>query len=156
MAPVPDVIAQADAISGVDSCISFFAGPTRKDFYAPVNFYDVHYNDKHILGTSGGDVGDMREAIEKIASGAVRAEAMVTHVGGLNAVADTTLRLPSIPGGKKLIYCGVEMPLTAIDDFAALGEKDPLFARLAAICAANDGLWCLEAEEELLRGARPI
>ena len=48
------------------------------------------------------------------------------------------------------------MPLTAIDDFAALGEKDPLFARLAAICAANDGLWCLEAEEELLRGARPI
>lgn len=64
MAPVPAVIAQADAISSEDSCISFFAGPTRKDFFAPVNFYDVHYNDKHILGTSGGDIGDMREAIE--------------------------------------------------------------------------------------------
>lgn len=156
MAPVPAVIAQADAVSGPDACISFFAGPTRKDFFAPVNFYDVHYNDKHILGTSGGDIDDMREAIEKIAAGDIRAEVMVSHIGGLNAAADTTLRLSAIPGAKKLIYCGLDLPLTAIDDFAALGERDPMFARLHAICAANDGLWCEEAEAELLRSAKRI
>ena len=156
MAPVPAVIAQADAISSEDSCISFFAGPTRKDFFAPVNFYDVHYNDKHILGTSGGDIGDMREAIEKISSGEIRAEVMVSHIGGLNAVTDTTLRLPSIPGAKKLIYCGLDLPLTAIADFAALGESDPMFARLHRICEAHDGLWSEEAEAELLKSARKI
>ncbi len=156
MAPVPAVIAQADAISSEDSCISFFAGPTRKDFFAPVNFYDVHYNDKHILGTSGGDIGDMREAIEKISSGEIRAEVMVSHIGGLNAVTDTTLRLPSIPEAKKLIYCGLDLPLTAIADFAALGESDPMFARLHRICEAHDGLWSEEAEAELLKSARKI
>ena len=121
-----------------------------------MNFYDVHYNDKHILGTSGGDIDDMREAIEKIAAGDIRAEVMVSHIGGLNAAADTTLRLSVIPGAKKLIYCGLDLPLTAIDDFAALGERDPMFARLHAICAANDGLWCEEAEAELLRSAKRI
>ena len=29
---------------------------------------------------------------------------MVTHIGGLDAAAETTLNLPKIPGGKKLIY----------------------------------------------------
>ena len=28
----------------------------------------------------------------------------VTHIGGLDAAAETTLNLPKIPGGKKLIY----------------------------------------------------
>jgi hypothetical protein len=40
---------------------------------------------------------------------------MITHVGGLDAVIDTTLHLPDIPGGKKLIYTQISMPLTAID-----------------------------------------
>ena len=42
---------------------------------------------------------------------------MVTHIGGLNAVVDTVLNLPQIPGGKKLIYNHIDLPLTAIDDF---------------------------------------
>ncbi len=81
---------------------------------------------------------------------------MVSHIGGLNAVTDTTLRLPSIPGAKKLIYCGLDLPLTAIADFAALGESDPMFARLHRICEAHDGLWSEEAEAELLKSARKI
>ena len=50
---------------------------------------------------------------------------MITHVGGLNAVVETTLNLPKIPGGKKLIYTNINMELTAIDDFAKKGETDP-------------------------------
>ena len=71
---------------------------------------------------------------------------MVTHIGGIDAIAETTARLPQIPGGKKLTYTQFDMPLTAIEDFR---EKDPLFARLADSCEAHDGLWNAEAEKIL-------
>lgn len=75
---------------------------------------------------------------------------MITHVGGLNAVVDTTLHLPGIRGGKKLIYTQIDMPLTAIADFAKLGETDPMFKELAEITERNNGLWSAEAEKYLL------
>ena len=48
---------------------------------------------------------------------------LITHIGGLNAVPEATLNLPNIPGGKKLIYTHMEMPLTAILRFQETGEK---------------------------------
>jgi hypothetical protein len=75
---------------------------------------------------------------------------MVTHIGGLNSVAETTLTLPEIPGGKKLIYTGINMDLTAIDDFAALGKTNQHFAKLAEITSRSKGLWSTEAERYLL------
>ncbi len=33
---------------------NFFAGPTDKNFKVPFNFYNVHYNSTHVVGTSGG------------------------------------------------------------------------------------------------------
>jgi hypothetical protein len=68
----------------------------------------------------------------------------------LDAVPVATLNLPDIPGGKKLIYNHLEMPLTAITDFRKLGERDPLFRDLADICDRHGGLWSVEAEEFLL------
>ena len=65
-------------------------------------------------------------------------------------MAEATLSLPGIPGGKKLIYNHLQMPLTAISDFRKLGEKDPLFKALADICDRHNGLWSVEAEELLL------
>jgi hypothetical protein len=81
---------------------------------------------------------------------------MITHVGGLNAVVDTTLNLPKIPGGKKLIYTHVDMPLTAIADMAERGKTDPFMADLAAIIARHNGLWNAEAEKYLLEHAPAI
>ena len=75
---------------------------------------------------------------------------MITHVGGIDTAAESTLNLPSIKGGKKLIYTHINMPLTAIEDFAKLGESDPFFKELADIVAKNNGLWCPEAEKFLL------
>ncbi len=49
-----------------------------------------------------------------------------THIGGLNAAAETILRLPDLSGGKKLVYPHIEMPLTAIADFKELGVRIPL------------------------------
>ena len=43
-------------------CLNFFAGPTNPEFKAELNFYNVHYAFTHIVGTSGGNTDDMREA----------------------------------------------------------------------------------------------
>ena len=79
---------------------------------------------------------------------------MVTHIGGLTSAAETTLNLPNIPGGKKLIYTHLDFPLTAIANFAEAGKNDPLFARLDEIVKANNGLWCAEAEAYLLANVK--
>ena len=149
-APVRPVVEQAGDILGFDGCLNFFAGPTDSKFKAEFNFYNVHYASTHLVGTSGGNTNDMREAIEMMTSGKINPAAMVTHIGGLDAVVDTTLNLPNIKGGKKLIYTQIEMPLTAIADFEELGKTDPLFAKLAEITKENNGLWSAEAEKYLL------
>lgn len=155
-APVRPVVEQADAILGFDGCLNFFAGPTDSQFKAELNFFNVHYAYTHIVGTSGGNTDDMREAIEMMNSGKINPAAMITHVGGLDCVVETTLNLPNIKGGKKLIYNQISMPLTAIEDFEKLGETDETFAHLHKIIKANNGLWCGEAEKYLLANAKPL
>jgi threonine dehydrogenase-like Zn-dependent dehydrogenase len=155
-APVKSLVEQADRILGRDGCLNFFAGPTDPKFSATINFYDVHYLSHHISGTSGGNTDDMIESLEKMARGQINPAAMITHIGGLDCVADTTLHLPEIPGGKKLIYTNIAMELTALTDFEAKGQTDPLFAELAKIVAATNGLWSVAAERYLLRHAKPI
>jgi threonine dehydrogenase-like Zn-dependent dehydrogenase len=151
-APVAPVVEQADGILGFDGCLNFFAGPSDPDFKATLNFYNVHYAFTHIVGTSGGNMDDMKEALQIMSKGLDPA-GLVTHIGGINAVIDTTLDLPNIPGGKKLIYNHIEMPLTAINDFAGLGQKNPVYKKLAEICESNNGLWSVEAENVLLENA---
>lgn len=155
-APVKPVVEQGDQLLGHDGCLNFFAGPTNQQFKAEFNFYNVHYMATHIVGTSGGNTEDMKESLRLMESGRINPAAMITHIGGLNAAADTTLNLPNIPGGKKLIYTNIDLPLTAIADFEQLAAADPLFAQLAAIVKANNGLWCQQAEEYLLAHAKSI
>ena len=149
-APVTPVVEQADAILGNDGCLNFFAGPARKDFFAKLNFYNVHYASTHICGTSGGNTADMAECLKMMGEGKLTPAALVTHIGGIDAVIDTTLNLPKIPGGKKLIYTHIKMPLTAIADFAEKGKTDPMFAKLAELTDKTNGLWNKQAEDYLL------
>lgn len=107
------------------------------------------------VGTSGGNVADMNEALTMMSKGLDPA-GLITHIGGLDAVIDTTKRLPEIPGGKKLIYTNISMPLTAIADFKEKGVEDPLFKELAGIVESNKGLWSLTAEDYLLRTGKSI
>ncbi|HUI33094.1 MAG TPA: zinc-binding dehydrogenase [Dysgonamonadaceae bacterium] len=151
-APVRPVVEQGDAILGFDGCLNFFAGPNDPNFKAELNFYNVHYAYTHIVGTSGGNNEDMVEALEMMSKGLDPA-GLVTHIGGLNAVAETTNNLPDIPGGKKLIYTHIDMPLTPITEFAKLGETNEVFKQLASICDKNKGLWSVEAETYLLENA---
>lgn len=148
-APVKPVVEQGDAILGFDGCLNFFAGPSDPNFSAVFNFYNVHYAYTHIVGTSGGNNDDMVEALDIMGKGLDPA-GLITHIGGLNAVADATNNLPHIPGGKKLIYTHIDMPLTPISDFEKLGETNKLFKELAVICNRHNGLWSVEAEVFLL------
>ena len=148
-APVKPVVEQADAILGFDGCLNFFAGPSDPNFSAMFNFYNVHYAYTHVVGTSGGNNDDMVEALDLMSKGLDPA-GLVTHIGGLDAVIEATNHLPEIPGGKKLIYTHIEMPLTPISDFAKLGETSDLFKKLAEICDRHNGLWSVEAETYLL------
>ena len=155
-APVAPLFEQADKILGYDGCLNFFAGPTNPELSAQINIYDIHYASHHVVGTSGGNTEDMKESLDLMSRGAINPSAMITHVGGLDAVADTTMRLPEIPGGKKLMYPNISMELTAIADFAEKGKTDPIFARLAEIVERHNGLWNAEAESYLLENAKAI
>jgi L-sorbose 1-phosphate reductase len=150
MAPVAPLVEQGDAILGKGGCMNFFAGPMDPAFSAKMNFYNVHYSGTHIVGTSGGNTDDIREALKLMGEGVLNPAIMITHVGGLTAARDTTLNLPSIKGGKKLIYTHQDFPLTAIADFAEKGKTDPVFAELDAACKRHNGLWNLEAERIVL------
>lgn len=149
-APVKAVVEQADQILGRDGCLNFFAGPTDTAFSGLINYYNVHYNSAHVMGTTGGNTNDMIESLRLTEKKLINPAVMVTHIGGLNSVAEATLTLPEIPGGKKLIYTGITMDLTAIDDFAALGKTNQHFAKLAEITNRSKGLWSTEAEKYLL------
>ena len=150
MAPVKQVVELADEILAIDGCLSFFAGPTNNDFKAEINFYNIHYSSTHFIGTVGGNSEDMLESISMIKKGLINPAALVTHIGGLNCSVEATLKLPQIPGGKKLIYTHINLELTAIEDFEKLGNDIPIFKHLSEIVKKNDGLWCEEAEKYLL------
>lgn len=153
-APVAAVIEQASAILGYDGCLNFFAGPTNPELSAKFNFYNVHYNATHIAGNSGGNTQDLIEAVALISDGTINPSGMITHVGGLDAAIDTTLNLPNIKGGKKLIYTHISMPLTAIADMK--DSADPVIKHCGELCEKTNGLWNPEAEKYLLANSKEI
>ena len=156
MAAVPALITQCSDLLGFGGCLNFFAGPTNQQLKAEFNFYNVHYLMHHVVANSGGDVKDMADSVDWIGKGYLHPEVMITHVGGLDSAAQATLDMLKIPGGKRLVYTHVNMPMTAIDDFAKLGEKDPFYAKLAEICEQNNGLWSKKAEDYLLSNAPKV
>ncbi len=154
--PVKSLVAQAGELMAIGGCLNFFAGPSDKSFSAEINLYDVHYNRHHIIGSAGSNSDDLREAVDLIDKNIFNPAIMVTHIGGLDSAADTILNLPDIPGGKKLIYTNISLPLTALEDFEEKGKEDFLFKELARIIKNNNGIWSKEAEEHLLTTAISI
>jgi threonine dehydrogenase-like Zn-dependent dehydrogenase len=153
--PAEALVEQADAMLARNGCLNFFAGPSRRDFSARLNFYNVHYEAHHVVGTSGGNTEDMRIALRLMSDGKINPTGMVTHVGGLDSAPETILNLPDLPGGKKLIYTGVRMPLTALEELADRAEQseEPLksvFVELDRLVQGAGGVWCTEAERFLL------
>ncbi len=150
-APIRSIAELGDKLMAFDGCLNFFAGPTDNEFKAEINLYNVHYTSTHILGSTGGNTDDLKEALLLSAQGKIRPSVMVSHIGGLSSMVDATANLPDIRAGKILGYTQFELPLTALIDFEELGKTDPLFAALDESVKKNNGLWNVEAENILLK-----
>ena len=147
--PIKEVVELGDKLLAFDGCMNFFAGPSNPDFKAEINMYNVHYTSSHIIGTTGGNTDDLIEAIDLASKELISPAVMVTHIGGIDSIAEATLHLPAIPGGKKLTYTQFDMPLTSLTDFEELGKSQELFAKLDQSVKSHKGLWNAEAEKIL-------
>ena len=149
MVPVPTLIKDASSLLNPDGCLNFFAGPQQKEFFAEINFYDIHYSFTHYVGTSGGNTEDMRKAVALIENKQVHVANVVTHILGLNAVGETTLNQPEIGGGKKLVYTHKNIDLTKLSEIDKSSE-------LGRILAKTNNIWSQEAERYILEQAKEI
>ena len=147
------VVNQSEKLLGWDGCFNFFAGPIDPAFTAPINFYNIHYNAAHYVGTSGSNTQDMIDAVKLIENKTVSVGKIATHVMGLNAVCDTVLDLPNIPGGKKICYSQKKYPLTSVDQF---GTGSQFEKELKEIIEKHGGVWNLEAERYFLENAPDV
>ncbi len=148
--PVREVVELGDSLLAFNGCLNLFAGPEDKSFSAEINLYNSHYKNTKIVGSSGGFVQDFAEALDCVKQKKINPARMISHIGGMNSIIESVLSLPQIPGGKKLFYTQIDLPLTAIEDFESLGESDPLFKKLHEVCERNLGMWNSEAEQILL------
>ena len=156
MVPVPALFSMAEKICREDGCINFFAGPVSHDMPGSLNLYRVHYDGIHVVGTAGSIPQDMTDVIELIEGGKIHAGALVSHILGLNAAADTLFAMEKPNGAKKVCYNELDLPLIAIADLKELGKDNQMYAVLAEIVEKNGGLWCAEAEKYLLEHAPRI
>ena len=153
MAAKERLVTQAEQLLAYDGCLNFFAGPADSNFASTINFYNIHYNATHFVGTSGSNTQDMKDAIALIENKTVNVAKIATHIMGLNHVCESILNLPKMPGGKKIVYSGKEFPVT---DVSAFGENNELEKHLKELVDAHDGLWNAEAEQYFLEHAKDI
>lgn len=149
-AAVRPLLELADSILGNDGCLNFFAGPTDKNFTVPINFYNLHYNSTHFVGTSGGSTDDMRIALKLTEEGKINPSMMITHAGGLEAAPEMILAMKNSTSGKNVIYPHIRMELTALEEFEEKGKSDPVYKELHHLIEKHNGIWNEEAESYLL------
>lgn len=73
---------------------------------------------------------------------------MVSHILGLNDYRETIMEMAHPNGAKKVCYTHLDIPLTALEDFAEKGKTDPMFKVLAEIIRG--------ARRSLVRGSREL
>ncbi|MFT8709097.1 MAG: hypothetical protein ABF820_06700 [Sporolactobacillus sp.] len=99
----------------------------------------------------------MRAAIKLVEERKVNVEKVISHILGLNAVAETTLNLPGLlPSGKKLIYVQKNLPRKSLEEIAASNHSDAFYQGLSEIIRQNSGLWSKKAEDYVLANAPEI
>ena len=153
MAAQEDMVTKAEALLAGDGGLNFFAGPADSGFSARINFYNLHYNATPFVGTSGSNTQDMKDAIACIEQKTVNLAKIATHVMGLNDVCESILKIPELPGGKKIVYSQKNYPITDVQEFSGSGAME---AVLKEIVERHNGLWSAEAEAYFLENCPDI
>lgn len=156
MVPSVELAETGVRILAKDGCLNMFAGPVDHELNGRINFYRVHYDSIHILGTAGSTTDDMKLALLLTEKKDINPAAMVSHILGLDSAADAIYAMKKNDGLKKICYPGIRLSLTAIEDFEMLGKHNPMFRELDRIVKEHGGLWCSEAEKCLMENAPAI
>jgi len=148
----------------LDEVTAFFSDDDKDAIFAPVNKLKelgvavvfISHRMEHIQEISDRIIV-MRggEIVQKclVEDGHINPGAMVSHILGLNAAAETLFAMEKPDGAKKVCYNELDLPLIAIADLEELGKTNALYRALAEIVKKNGGLWCAEAERYLLEHA---
>lgn len=94
----------------------------------------------------------MKDAIRCIENKVVDLAKIATHVMGLNDVCDSIMQLPTLPGGKKIVYSQKNYPITDVNSFGAGAMEE----KLKEIVKKHNGLWSAEAERCFLENCPEI
>ena len=154
-APNEEMVTYGVKMLAFDGCLNFFSGPADQEFSSRVNFYNIHYNSTHFVGTSGGNTEDMIQSIELIESKTVNVAKIATHILGLDHAVETTKALPELEGSKKIVYTHKKFPLTEVDKFDE-NSDDEYIRELKSIVERNGNLWSAEAERYFIQNAPEI
>lgn len=151
-APNQDMVTDGVKMLAYDGCLNFFSGPADTQFSANVNFYNIHYNSTHFVGSSGGNTEDMKQSIELIENKVVNAAKIATHILGLDQAVETTKLLPELSGGKKIVYTHHKFPLIEVDKIDEISENE-FIEGLKPILEKYGHLWSAEAERYFISNA---
>ena len=154
-APNEEMVTYGVKMLAFDGCLNFFSGPADQEFSSRVNFYNIHYNSTHFVGTSGGNTEDMKQSIELIENKTVNVAKIATHILGLDHAVETTKALPELEGSKKIVYTHKKFPLTEVDKFDE-NSDDKYIRELKSIVERNGNLWSGEAERYFIQNAPEI
>lgn len=153
MVPVPALFTMAEKICREDGCVNFFAGPPVHEMQGSLNLYRVHYDGIHVVGTAGSIPLDMEDVLHLMEEKKIQPGAMVSHILGLNAAAETIFAMEKPNGAKKVCYNELDLPLIALKDLEKLGKTNELYRQLDLLVKKNGGMWNPEAEQYLLEHA---
>ena len=153
MVPVPVLFTMAEKICREDGCVNFFAGPPIHDLQGSLNLDRVHYDGIHVVGTAGSIPLDMEDVLRLMEDQQIEPGAIVSHILGLNAAADTIFAMERPNGAKKVCYNELDLPLIAIADLEELGKENELYRQLDLLVKKHGGMWNGEAERYLLENA---
>jgi len=147
MAPVGALVAAAVRDSLPDAIINIFAGipaPTRQEMDL-----DAYIERRcFMFGTSGSVIRDMKIVLAKLESGQLDTDASVDAVSGMAGAVDGMAAVENRTlAGKIIVYPSLHR--LGLVPLSRLGEQLPTVA-----ARLRDGMWCREAEAELLRVAQ--
>ena len=132
-APPKCVAEIGNRIMAMDGCMNIYASTADKNYRAGMNIYGSHYLKTKLIGSSGGLRSDLVEALDLITTGKINPAVGITHIGGINAIVDTTLYLKKIPGSKKITYPQINLPDTG-KSFVAFRSATFHFGSCVILC----------------------